>query len=116
MYDVYCNFDLKNHMERYINYLEVIIYQDGKVEYAVPGHQEKLISIGMKKFHVSREEFINMCPKEKWGDYLKWLCEITECVAVWSCGYCYGDKISEEQRKVLKDFIRHGVMKNQIMF
>jgi len=115
MYNLYCKFDLKKHMEKYINYLEVVVHKDGTVEYAVPSHQEKLVSIGMKKYNMNREDFVNMCPEEMWADYLTWLCNMTECVVVWSHGYYHGtSKISEEQHKVLKEFIRHGVMANKI--
>ena len=45
MYDLHSPFDLQKHMETYINYLEVVIFPDGHIEYAVPSHQEKLIRV-----------------------------------------------------------------------
>ena len=45
-YDIYCAFDLEKHKQTYVQYLEVVILEDGTVEYAVPSHQEKLIEIG----------------------------------------------------------------------
>ena len=38
-------FDYKTHRENFTNYLEVIIFKDGHIEYAVPSHQMKLIEI-----------------------------------------------------------------------
>ena len=84
MYDLYCEFDINKHKEQYINYLEIIILPTGKVEYAVPSHQEKLISIGMSKYGCSREELDSMCPRDMWSDFLVWLCDITGCIAVWT--------------------------------
>ena len=43
-YDIYCAFDLEKHKQTYVQYLEVVILEDGTVEYAVPSHQEKLIA------------------------------------------------------------------------
>ena len=44
-YDIYCAFDLEQHKQTYVQYLEVVILEDGTVEYAVPSHQEKLIAL-----------------------------------------------------------------------
>ena len=44
-YDIYCAFDLEKHKQTYVQYLEVVILEDGTVEYAVPSHQEKLIAL-----------------------------------------------------------------------
>lgn len=35
-YDIYCAFDLEKHKQTYVQYLEVVILEDGTVEYAVP--------------------------------------------------------------------------------
>lgn len=40
-YDIYCDFNIQKHKETYINYLEVLILENGKVVYAIPGHQMK---------------------------------------------------------------------------
>lgn len=39
-YDVYSKFDLEKHKQRFENYFEVIIEEDGMIHYAVPSHQE----------------------------------------------------------------------------
>lgn len=55
-YDIYCAFDLEKHKQTYVQYLEVVILEDGTVEYAVPSHQEKLIALACQKKGVSRQE------------------------------------------------------------
>ena len=42
-------FDVKVHKATFVNYLEVVILEDGTVEYAVPSHQEKMIRLGCEK-------------------------------------------------------------------
>lgn len=83
MYNLESAFDIEQHKKHYVNYLEVIIFPDGHVEYAVPSHQEKLIAICREKLHISRDELNNKCPTEYYGDFLVWLCNISECVSVW---------------------------------
>ena len=83
MYDLNSKFDIEQHKKHFKNYLEVIIYSDGHVEYAVPSHQEKLISICREKLHKSRDEINDMCPPEYYGDFIVWLCNISGCVSVW---------------------------------
>lgn len=38
-------FDIETHKKTFIDYLEVIIRPDGTVEYAVPSHMYKLMSV-----------------------------------------------------------------------
>lgn len=37
-------FDIETHKKTFKNYLEVIILENGRIVYAVPSHQEKLIA------------------------------------------------------------------------
>ena len=45
MYDLNSKFDIEQHKKKYINYLEVIIFPDGHIEYAVPSHQATVTMI-----------------------------------------------------------------------
>lgn len=65
----YSEFDLSKRQKTYVNYLEVIVNSSGKVMYAVPSHQEKLVSIAMEYLGVSREELWGMCPPDY---YFEW--------------------------------------------
>ena len=109
-YNLYSDFDLDKHIKAYPCYTEVIIHYNGKVEYAVPSHQEKLIKLGMQKYKCSREEFIEKCPREMWGDYLTWLMNETKCICVWYDGYM-GRNLSKFQKAKLQKFIDKGAMK-----
>lgn len=98
-YDVYSDFDLQKHKETYINYLEVILFPDGHIEYAVPSHQEKLIRICCEKLNVSRETLFEMCPPDYFFDVCTWLCTISGCVSLWTDHYIASDEnpLTQEQ-------------------
>lgn len=103
-YDCRCKFDLEKHKAKYINYLEIVILEDGTVEYAVPSHQLKLMDIAMKKLGKTREEIGDMCPKEFYAAFNEWLCDITNTVSVHTwlhMGYC--NNIQKEVLQKLKD-------------
>lgn len=83
-YDLNSKFDIEQHKKKYVNYLEVIIFPDGHIEYAVPSHQEKLIAVCREKLRISRDELNGRCPEEYYCDFITWLCNISECVSVWN--------------------------------
>ena len=45
-------FDMKTHKENFINYLEVVILENGTIEYAIPSHIKKLEEICCKKLGI----------------------------------------------------------------
>lgn len=77
-------FDIETHKNNFINYLEVILLEDGTIVYATPSRQEKLISIAMKKLGITRESLNDLCPKEYYFNFMTWLSQMTNCVAIWS--------------------------------
>ena len=83
-YDVYCEFDIKKHKKKYINYLEVMIDRDGNVHYAVPSHQEWAIKMACCELRVTRDTLCNMTPPEYYFDWLTWLLKQTGAMAVWN--------------------------------
>jgi len=83
-YDVYCEFDLQKHKKKYINYLEVMIDEDGTIYYAVPSHQEWAINMACAKLHVNREKLDAMTPEEYYFDWLNWLLMQCGAMAVWN--------------------------------
>lgn len=93
MYDLHSPFDIEQHKKHYINYLEVVIFPDGHVEYAIPSHQEKLIQICQDKLDISRYELERMCPRDYYGDFMTWLCNISGCVSVWNNYIVQSDKL-----------------------
>lgn len=54
-YSIYSDFDMECHKNTFTNYLEVVIGENGKIMYAVPSHQEKLIKLACEKLNVTRE-------------------------------------------------------------
>jgi hypothetical protein len=105
-------FDLEVHKKTFVNYLEVILREDGTVEYAVPSHQEKLIAIALEKLKVSREELYKSCPPEYYCDVIAWLCKITGCVSVWETMYI--GTCNEAQVRKLQELQTHNLYKGTI--
>lgn len=115
-YDLYSPFDIKQHVKHYYHYLEVVISPEGIVEYAVPSHQEKLISIAMDKLKINRDELSQMCPPEYYFNFLTWLCNITGYISVWTDGYIkseYGG-ISDSQLSALESLKEYGAYEGTV--
>lgn len=80
-------FDIEVHKATFVNYLEVVILENGTVEYAVPSHQEKMIALACQKLNITRDELYDMCPTEYYFDVITWLSQITGAIAVWDFKY-----------------------------
>lgn len=112
-YNLYGEFNIDLHRQKYPGYLEVIIDEDGNIEYAVPSHQEKLIANCMKKLNCTRQELADMCPKEYYCDFNIWLCMQCNCVSVWYDGInCY--TINNKQIFTLRKLKMKGLYKGYI--
>lgn len=83
-YDVYCEFDAEKHAETYVNYLEVLILEDGEVVYAVPSHTMRAEKIVCEKLGIEREKINALIPRGFYGDYGRWLCKVGNLVMVWT--------------------------------
>ena len=115
MYDMNCKFDIEKHKQTYINCLELIIHPDGSIHYAVPSHQMYLESYIEKKNNYTHEEFLRMCPPEKYFDYLNWVIELSNCVCVWNYGYAYYGTLTLSQKISIKKLINSGLLENNII-
>lgn len=116
-YSVYSLFDIQKHKETYINHLEVLILEDGTVEYAVPSHQEKALDLVCKKLNRTKQEIADMCPREYYCDFLVWLLGITGAVSVWANNgehFIRHKTINKKQVTTLKKLKRHGLYKGYI--
>ena len=82
-YGVYSGFSIKQHKQTFIHYLEVIIDENGKIMYAVPSHQEKMIKLACEKLNVTREKLNENCPQEYYCDFMTWLSKVGGACAVW---------------------------------
>lgn len=112
-YSVYSDFVLEKHKKRYVNYLEVMILEDGTVVYAVPSHQEKAIEIACGKLSVSRQELLDMCPPEYYANFMTWLSMVGHVVAVWN-DFCIASSPNREQVDTLKRLKMGGVYRGPI--
>lgn len=66
---------------KHVYYCEAIIYPDGDITYAVPSHQQSLISITEKDMNYLMDIMpISAAPTE-------WLIDYTGCIAVWFEGF-----------------------------
>ena len=83
-YNLHSAFDIEKHKQNFINYLEVLIDEDGTIMYAVPSHQEKAAALACKRFNINRVQLQNLCPVAWHGDYMTWLCIAARVVAVWN--------------------------------
>ena len=116
-YDIHSKFNIKKHKETFINYLEVLILQDGTIEYAVPSHQEKALDLACKKLNKTKQEIEDMCPREYYCDYLTWLLGITGSVSVWGNAaehFIVYKTINKKQIMVLRSLKKQGLYKGKI--
>ena len=98
-------FDVETHKKTFVNYLEVIIRNDGTIEYAVPSHMIKLQKIYGKTMDEVFEEYQHLHENEPADvamllDPMDWLCKKTGCISVWNTGYA--GIINDAQRKTLQ--------------
>ena len=108
---LHSEFDIETHKNTFINYLEVVIDNEGKIMYAVPSHMEILIKLYMERYNVTREEIVCKLtyePPWEYGlDMSAWLCEKLHCICVWFD--CYKGKPNQIQLNKLKTLRLSGV-------
>lgn len=112
-YGIHSQFDIESHKATFTNYLEVIIDASGKVTYAIPSHQEKLIAMACNRLRVTRDELKALCPGEYYGDFMRWLCLLTGAMSVWNdwCEYGYP---TTKQLGTLRKLKMHGLYRGPI--
>lgn len=115
MYNLESNFNIEQHKKHFVNYLEVILFPDGHIEYAIPSHQEKLIAICREKLHVTRDQLDNMCPEEYYCNFITWLCNMSECVSIWNDFIIKPNTIplTRAQIAALKQLKEHGLYRGE---
>jgi hypothetical protein len=105
-------FNVAIHKKTFTNYLEVIIDESGKVHYAVPSHQEKLIKLCCEKLSITRDELNDLCPKEYYCDFISWLTMTSGAVSVWDSFYI--GKANKLQLMALKKLKRNQLYRGSI--
>lgn len=112
-YGIYSDFSIERHKQTFIHYLEIIIDKNGKVMYAVPSHQEKMIKLACKKLNITRDKLNEMCPEEYYCDFMVWLSMVSGTCAVWE-NQVIGDKFTAEQIKALQMLKNEGLYLGEI--
>lgn len=112
-YDLHSEFSAEKHKNKYIHYLEVVIDESGKIMYAVPSHQEKLIALACQKLGVNRTELNKMCPEEYYFDFIEWLSKVSGACAVWE-NFARGYKFTKKQIQSLEMLKNYGLYLGEI--
>lgn len=99
VYDVYSKFDIDKHAKTFINYLELVIDENGVVYYAVPSHTIFLENLLKRRLGEIAFRSMSMC-KEAFIDYAGWLCDKSKCIMVWNNFYV--GKANFRQLEMLK--------------
>jgi hypothetical protein len=121
------DFNVQIHKENFINYLEVVIHKDGKIEYAVPSHSKKMEIIVCEKYNLEFD-YEYFCSKAliemfvKTGRYLwewkDWLLEESEVILVRHNGYegQANDKQLETLRMLKEEGLYLGIIGNKEVY
>lgn len=104
-------FNVEVHKATFVNYLEIVILEDGTIEYAVPSHQEKMIKIACDKLDVCRQTLYEMCPREYYFDVITWLSQISGAIAAWD--FKIEGTPNEKQLETLDMLRKEGLYKGK---
>lgn len=107
-------FNIEIHNHTFYYYCEVVILADGTIEYAVPSHQEKLISIYAKKHNLTREQIL-----KQFSNNFSWIQEMmkdTGVISVWYDNVYFVTKLTEEQKESLKALIDNKCISPDLEF
>ena len=80
-------FNIEEHKQTFINYLEVVILKDGSIHYAIPSHQQKAIRHIALERNLTDQQVADLCPPEYYLDYNNWLCAESGLIMVWNDFY-----------------------------
>lgn len=122
-------FNIETHKKHFVNYLEVIIYPDGRIEYAVPSHNIKLFMITYEKtfrkkltynsdtLKKQRDYEMANVGREWWMDMIQFYCNKTGCISVWN-DRCIAPSsgLTTLQKKTMRALKRNGLYKGHIPF
>ena len=97
------SFNIDRHKSQFVNYCEVVIYPDGKVEYAVPSHIEKMYEVYVKNHKIAKEKAKEMFYNNP--NFFDILLEDTGLVLVWFEQIIY-KKITNTQ-KIIIDLLQN---------
>lgn len=105
-------FDIEVHKKTFINYLEIVILEDGMIEYAIPSHMLKVTDILAKQWNVTRRGVSDLCPPKYYFEYGEWLCRKAKTIMVWN-NFFRGDP-NDKQVETLVMLMREGLYMGNI--
>ena len=100
-YSLNSEFDIEMHKKTFVNYLEVLIENNGHVVYAVPSHQELAIKMACKALHLTRKQLEDICPPEYYFNFLEWVLSKINAISVWNEMYM-GNANTKQKEKLLE--------------
>lgn len=110
------DFDFDTHNKTFTDYCEVVILEDGKIEYAIPSHTEKLIEVTCKKFDLTRQQFLEMTDVDNMRSFYFEICSYnSKCVMVSNHECRFFFIPNEKQLHSLQQLIAHGCIDLQTM-
>ena len=90
------------------NYCEIVISPDGDIEYAIPSHLYKLITLSKE----SKDKLDKMMPNR--AVPLNWLCEHTKYAVCWYNYFILPKDYTNIQVSIIKTLSNTGIMSNDI--
>ena len=90
------------------NYCEIVISPDGDMEYAIPSHLYKLITLSKE----SKDKLDKMMPNR--AAPLNWLCEHTKYAVCWYNYFILPKDYTNIQVSIIKTLSNTGIMSNDI--
>lgn len=116
-------FNIEKHKKTFIHYLEIVILEDGTIEYAVPSHIKKIENICCKKLGINtdRYEYITNSQllddfklryNNQWWFWEEYLYEISKAICVWE--NMYKGIANEKQLAKLKELKENGLYLGEI--
>ena len=110
---LYMDFHARVHGQVFIHYCEAILWPDGKVEYAIPSHDEALIKAYANKYNITRDDVI-----EKFRDNFDWYEQMmrdTGIVQIWYDRLYNCTNLTHEQLDALETLLKYNCISASCM-
>lgn len=106
-------FNIELHSKSFKGWCELVIWPDGKIEYAVPSHIEKLINGYCEKTGLNHEVIREMLRVSQDSPYYRRLLEATGMLFVWYDSVYSATKLTSAQHKSLTSLLLHGCISDK---
>lgn len=108
-------FDIETHSKYFINYCEVIIWPDGKIEYCVPSHNEKLIQVYAQQHGLSRDDAVQELQVRYGIDAIYEIMKETGIIEIWD-DYLHNEtRLTDAQIKAVNELIEHECISDKCL-